>query len=113
MHVTRIEDAKPYEAKRHVDVTALRLQGLEASNVENFNVGLSYYLPSGCAEKSSSPLERVYLVLDGEITVTIDGKDTVLKALDSCHIPPNEEREVVNKTNKVATMLVIMPTPKG
>ncbi len=31
MDVTRITDAKPYEAARHWDMTALRLQGLEAS----------------------------------------------------------------------------------
>jgi quercetin dioxygenase-like cupin family protein len=44
--------------------------------------------------------------------VTIGGKETVLGPLDSCHIPPGEERAIVNKTNRVATMLVVMPAPE-
>lgn len=112
MDVTRIKDAKPYEAARHWDMTALRLQGLEATPTRKVTVGLSYFLPGGGAENSASGLERVYVVLDGEVTVTIGGKDTVLGPLDSCHIPPGEERQIVNKTNQVATMLVVMPAPE-
>ena len=112
MDVTRIADAKKYEAARHWDVSTLRLQGLEASPTKKVTLGLTYILPGGGAEKSSSPLERVYCVVDGEVTVTIDGKDTTLGPLDSCHIPPGEERALVNKTNRVATMLVVMPAPE-
>ncbi len=46
------------------------------------------------------------------MTVTIAGKDTVLGPMDSCHIPPGEERQIVNRTNRVATMLVVMPAPE-
>jgi len=112
MDVTRIATAKKYDAAKHWDMTALRLQGLEASPTKKVTVGLSYFLPGGGAEKSASPLERVYVVVDGEVCVTIDGKDTTLGPLDSCHIPPGEERAIVNKTNKVATMLVVMPAPE-
>src|SRR5215510_4258897 len=112
MDVTRIRDAKPYEAARHWDMKALRLQGLEASPTKKVTLGLSYFLPGGGAEKSSSNMERVYVVVDGEVTVTIDGKDTVLGPLDSCHIPAGEERAIVNKANTDATMLVVMPAPE-
>ena len=111
MQITRIDEAKPYEAARHVDVSALRLQGFEASETENFWCGLSHYLPGGKAEWSAAPLERVYIVLDGEITVTTATGDAVLGALDSCHIAPGEERSVENRANSVATMLVVMPNP--
>jgi quercetin dioxygenase-like cupin family protein len=112
MDVTKIADAKKYEAARHWDVSTLRLQGLEASPTKKVTVGLSYFLPGGGAEKSSSPLERVYVVVDGEVAVTVGGKETVLGPLDSCHIPAGEERAIVNKTNRVATMLVVMPPPE-
>jgi len=112
MDVTRIGDAKPYEAAKHWDMAALRLQGLEASPTKKVTLGLSYFLPGGGAEKSASPLERVYVVVDGEVTVTVGGKETKLGPLDSCHIPPGEERAIVNKTNRVATMLVVMPAPE-
>lgn len=111
MQVTRIDEAKLYEAAKHYDVSSLRLQGMEASETGNFWCGLSHYLPGGRADMSASPLERVYIVLDGEITVTTKDGDTVLGAMDSCHIAANEERAVVNNANRVATMLVVMPNP--
>lgn len=33
MNVTRIADAKPYDAKGHFGMSALRLQGLEATPI--------------------------------------------------------------------------------
>jgi quercetin dioxygenase-like cupin family protein len=111
MQITRISEAKPYEAARHVDVSALHLQGMEATDTENFWCGLSHYLPGGRADKGSAPLERIYVVLEGEITVTTGSGDAVLGPLDSCHIAPGEERTVENRANGVAAMLVIMPNP--
>ncbi len=42
------------------------------SKTSTFWIGLSHYLPGGKAEKSASDYERVYMVLDGEITVTTE-----------------------------------------
>ena len=53
-------------------------------------VGLSHFLPGGGAGPDASPPEKVYFVLDGELTVIVDGKETVLKANDTCFIGPNE-----------------------
>ena len=113
MHVTRLADAKPYEAARHFGMTALRLQGHDASPAENFWVGLSHFLPGGGAEMSAAPLERVYVVLSGEVTVTTQEGSTVLRAMDSCHLASGEARSVVNATNLPASMLVVMPYPEG
>jgi len=33
------------------------------------------------------PFEKVYVVLDGEMTLIVDGKETVLKAMDSMRDP--------------------------
>jgi mannose-6-phosphate isomerase-like protein (cupin superfamily) len=112
MQVTKINDAKPYEAKLHWDVSALRLQGLEASKLENFSCSLSYFLPGGGCNWSSSPNEKVYVVLDGQATILTkeDGAEvtTELSKLDSCVIGYDEERSVENRTNQVVTMLVIV-----
>ncbi len=59
----------------------------------------------------AAPLERIYVVLEGEITVTTEAGDAVLGPLDSCHIAAGEERTVENRANSVAAMLVIMPNP--
>ncbi len=109
MQVTRIEDAKPYEAPGHFAMTGLRLQGHEASDANNFWVGLSHFLPGGRADSSASNIEKVYVVLAGEVTVVTDDGETTLKAHDSCRLAPGERREIVNRTNQPASMLVIMP----
>jgi quercetin dioxygenase-like cupin family protein len=112
MQLMKIENAKPYEAKQHWDMSAIRLQGLEASDLKNFSCSLSYFLPGGAAEWSSSPNEKVYVVLDGEATLLTKEGDKeithVLTKLDSCAIDYNEERAVENRTNQVLTMLVIV-----
>ena len=112
MQVTRIKDAKRYEAANHFDVSALRLQGAEASKTSTFWTGLSHYLPGGRADRGASDYERVYVVLDGEITITTDQGTATLGALDSAHIAPKEMRSVENRSNRVATMLVIVSNAK-
>jgi len=112
MKINRLEDAVPYDAPGHFDMRGLRLQGWDMSDAANFWVGFSQFLPNGGAEKDASPLEKVYVVLEGEITIIKDGTEYTLKAHDSCHIDPHEAREIINKTNLTATMLVIMPYPK-
>jgi quercetin dioxygenase-like cupin family protein len=113
MHVTRLGDASPYEAPKHFDMRSLRLQGFDASGAENFWVGLSHFLPGGGAEHDATPLEKVYVVLDGEVTVITDAGETVLRRLDSCLLAPNEARSIENRTNQPASMLVVMPYPDG
>lgn len=111
MHVTRLEAAEPYEAANHFDMRGLRLQGFEASPAKDFWVGLSHFLPGGGAGPDATPLEKVYVVVDGEVTVTTDDGEQTLRALDSCHLAPSERRGIENRTNQPASMLVIMPYP--
>jgi uncharacterized cupin superfamily protein len=113
MEVVRLQDAKPYEAPKHFDVRSLRLQGFDASGAEKFWVGLSHYLPGGGAEHDATPIEKVYVVLEGEVTVITDAGETTLGPLDSCRLAPNEARAVENRTNQPASMLVVMPYPDG
>ncbi|HEY2436779.1 MAG TPA: cupin domain-containing protein [Solirubrobacteraceae bacterium] len=113
MQVTRIEAARLYEAPKHIDMRALRLQGFEASQTENFWVGLSHFLPGGGAESDATPLEKVYVVLDGTVTVITDEGEHELRPLDSCHLEAGERRSIENRANRPASMLVVMPYPEG
>jgi quercetin dioxygenase-like cupin family protein len=113
MQVTRIGDAQPYEAPKHHGGHMLRLQGHDASDATNYWVGLSHFLPGGGADHDATPLEKVYVVLDGEVTVTTDDGEATLGPLDSCYLAPNEARSVENRTNRPASMLVVMPYPEG
>jgi quercetin dioxygenase-like cupin family protein len=109
LRITRIDDAKSYPARNHFGMQALRLHGLEASDCKEFWVGLSTFLPGGGAEKGSAPTGKVYVVIEGEITVTTAEGETTLGPLDSCYLPPNTERSVENKTNHPTRMLVVSP----
>lgn len=111
MKVTRFNEAPAYVAPNHFDMRSLRLQGFEPGGPETFWTGLSHFLPGGGAGPDSSPLEKVYVILAGELTVTVGGTDTVLRPMDSCCIPGGEVRAVKNNGNDVATMLVVMPYP--
>ena len=113
MEVTRLKDARPYEAPKHFDMRGLRLQGYDASGARSFWVGLSNFLPGGGAEMDATPLEKVYVVVEGEVTVSTDQGDVTLGKYDSCRLAPGEARSIVNKTNLPALMLVAMPYPEG
>ena len=113
MLAKRFADARAYEAPNHRGVVGLRLQGFEAGGPTNQWVGLSQFLPGGGAGPDSTPFEKVYVVLDGEMTVIVDGKETVLGRYDSCTIQPYEVREIVNRSNHVCSMLVVIPYPPG
>lgn len=111
MYVKRFEDAAPYEAPNHRAVVGLRLQGFEPGGPKNQWVGLSQFLPGGGAGPDATPFEKVYVVLDGEMTVEATGRETVLKKYDSCTIAPGEIRTLENRSNHICTMLVVIPYP--
>ena len=99
MEVTRLADALPYEAPKH--------HGGGQTNTEGVVVGLSHFLPGGGVEQSSSEAERIYVVLEGQITVTTENGPVLLGPLDSCLIPAGEAQSVQNTTNRPPAMLVI------
>lgn len=113
MRVNRFPDVKAYQPPNHFGCSAHRLQGFDASDTENFWVGLSHFLPGGGCEHEATPLEKVYVVIAGEITVITDNDEVTLGVKDSCHIPAGEARSVQNRTNDVASMVVVMPYPPG
>lgn len=112
MKKAELKDVKPYAAAKHFNMTALRLHGKEESGAKKFWMGLSHFLPQGGAEYDASPTEKIYFVLEGEVTVINDKKEKiVLKAWDSIHIGGNEGRSIINETNKPASMLVVVNYP--
>ena len=110
-----LADLKPYDAPNHFKMTAMRIHGKEETGAENFWVGISTFLPGGGAEYAyeDNPLEKVYYMLEGEMTVTDkEGTKYVLQAGDSMSFPPNEGRHLINESNKAASMLVVINYPK-
>ncbi|MEM9287434.1 MAG: cupin domain-containing protein [Pseudomonadota bacterium] len=113
MEVTRLSGAETYIAPNHFDCSSMRLQGWNASAAQNFWVGLSHFLPGGGCTMEATPLEKVYVVTAGEITVSTSDDEVTLGVMDSCHIPAGEARAVANKTKMPAAMIVVMPYPES
>jgi glyoxylate utilization-related uncharacterized protein len=108
-------DMKKYGTPpKHVNVVSGRFQGEAETGLKSFWMGMSHYLPGGGVEFSGadSGEEKVYFVLEGEITVESETEKHVLGPRDSLYIGPNEGRSITNATSKPATMLVIVNTLK-
>lgn len=113
MKKVQLSDVKPYQAPRHFNMTALKLHGKEETGAQKFWMGLSHFLPGGGAEFDASPVEKIYFVLEGEVTVLDGNKEKiVLGPWDSIHIGANEGREIVNETNMPASMIVVINYPE-
>ena len=113
MHVKRFSAAEAYQAPNHFDCTSLRLAGFAAEGPKKFWVGLSHFLPGGGAGPDASPLEKVYVVLSGNLTVCADGKQETAGPMDTVYIAAGEGREIRNEGNDVVTIIVAMPYPEG
>lgn len=110
MKKVSLSEVKPYAAAKHFNMTPMRLQGNEETGIQKFWVGVSYFLPGGGAEWAyeDNSNEKVYIVLDGEITVKNKQEEVTLRPMDSLYLGPNEGRSILNKTNKPVTMMVVI-----
>ena len=112
MIVRKFSDAKPYDAPNHRDYTSFRVFGAEMGGSQALVFGISHFLPGGGAGPDASPPEKIYHILDGELTVIVGGKEEVARKGDTVFIAPNENREIVNRGSGVCTLLVAVAAPK-
>ena len=109
MHVTRFDQAPAYYPPEHFDMRCLRLQGREAGPSDTLWLGMSQLLPGGHTSLDASPIEKIYFVLEGELTIETPEGETTLNRYDSCRIAPGEGRALKNKTNAPVIVLLAMP----
>lgn len=106
--ITKANEATFYEAPGHYEMRPTRLHNPDEVNDGKLIVGLSHFLPGGGATQNAVPLEFVYYVISGEMTITLDDGEFVLKAGDSIHCGPMTTKEIKNNALVTATMLVIL-----
>jgi mannose-6-phosphate isomerase-like protein (cupin superfamily) len=113
MHVVKAQDAPRYEAPGHTGMAMRRLQGREAGPSDSLWIGLSVVEPGGGTTLDASTVEKFYVVLEGnlEVMAVLDGSTqaATLSPRDSCRIAPGESRRLINRGEKSATVLLVMP----
>ncbi|MCC8123118.1 MAG: cupin domain-containing protein [Oscillospiraceae bacterium] len=109
--VTKANEAYTYTAARHVDCRTTRLHDPKDVNDGMLTCGLTHFLPAGGVERGSNPMESIYYIIEGEMTVYIDGQEYLLKKGDSIHFGPDTEREVTNTGIESTQMLVVLYLP--
>ena len=103
----RLSDAAAFQPEGHSGVSPVRLTGTSAD--ESIGVVLSTYEPGAHADLSPVPIDTVYTLLTGRLTVTIDEEPIELGHLDSVFLPAGCVRAVDNLTTETASMFVIRP----
>lgn len=109
MNVTHFEEAPEYCPPNHFSMRCVRLQGHEAGPAESLWLGVSALEPGGYTTSDSSPVEKHYVVLEGEVIVVTDEDEALLRAFDSCRIAPGERRALHNRSRSPAKILLAMP----
>jgi len=113
MHVTRFYAAPEYSAPNHFDMRCLRLQGREAGPAEQLWLGVSIIAPGGHTTLDASPMEKHYVVLDGELTLVCEADGcrqlAQLGPYDSCRFAPGEKRQLINESQREVCVLLAMP----
>lgn len=103
------EELEPYFPPGHFGVTCKRYHGKDETGATKFWVGISEFEPGGGADWAyeDNPLEKVYFILEGEMTVTDkDGNKYVMGPGQSISFLPNEGRDLKNETDKTAKMFM-------
>jgi glyoxylate utilization-related uncharacterized protein len=111
MNLTRYASAPAYHPANHERMHCLRLQGHEAGPSDTIWLGLSHLLPGGGTTLDGSTVEKLYVVLEGEVTIITDSGEHVLRKYESGRLAPGEKRALKNHTNHPASILLAMPYP--
>lgn len=112
MHVVRLADAPHYTLADHEQVTARRLQGLEAGPTDFAVIGHSGFPAGAVVPMGAGTIGKIYVVAEGVLTIEqSDGVRHDLGVGDSIFIAAGEARAVLNLGDVAAAMIVITPPP--
>lgn len=90
------------------------IDGAGANDIEGGKIimGITYFVPGGSTEFTSNPMESIYYILTGEMTLKTEDGETVLHAGDSFHCVGGVNKSVRNTGTEVCQMLVVLQPPQ-
>jgi quercetin dioxygenase-like cupin family protein len=89
---------------------AARFQGVDYGASASFFVVTSP--PGRGADKHRHPYEEIFVILDGEIEVIVNGETRMVGSGNIAVIPPNTWHEFKNRSVHAALMVNIHPVPQ-
>ena len=106
-----------YSAAGHYECVPTRLHDVDgggANDIEGGKIimGITYFVPGGSTEFTSNPMESIYYILTGEMTLKTEDGETVLHAGDSFHCVGGVNKSVRNTGTEVCQMLVVLQPPQ-
>ena len=110
MIVMRAENAVPYQPAGHFGFVSLKYHNKDELNGA-MSLGLSKLEPGGYTDFSPRPVDMIYYVLEGQLTIRNDQETVVPGPNCSVRFEAGEKREVRNETDQPAAMLVIASFP--
>ena len=107
-----------YSAAGHYECVPTRLHDIDGAGPNDIEggkiiMGITYFVPGGSTEFTSNPMESIYYILTGEMTLKTDDGETVLHAGDSFHCVGGVNKSVTNTGTEVCQMLVVLQPPQG
>ena len=109
--ITHANESYTYEAPGHHGCLTTRLHDPQDVNDGVLIVGLTHFLPGGGTDLGNNPMESVYYIVEGEMTLKTDDGETVLHAGDSFHCGPGTNKSVTNSGSSSTKMLVALTNP--
>ena len=106
-----------YSAAGHYECVPTRLHDVDgggANDIEGGKIimGITYFVPGGSTDFAANPLESIYYILTGEMTLKTEDGETVLHAGDSFHCVGGIAKSVTNTGTEVCQMLVVLQPPQ-
>ena len=108
MKVVRVGEGRHYDPPGHWGCWPLRIHGKEESGTQGLMISYAHFLPGGGGKDDGAPIERVYYILSGSITIKAGGEEATLNAGDSVYRPANEPGVFINNGVVPSTNLVII-----
>ena len=106
-----------YTAPGHNECVPTRLhdkQGGGPNDIEGGRMimGITYFVPGGNTDLANNPMESIYYILNGEMTLQVENEPpTVLHAGDSFRCAGGVNKSVTNTGTEVCQMLVCLLPP--
>jgi len=106
-----------YTAGGHNECVPTRLHDIDGKGANDIEggrmiMGITYFIPGGYTDFGNNPMESIYYILTGEMTLKTDDEETVLHAGDSFHCCGGVNKSVKNTGTEVTQMLVCLLPPQ-